>query len=166
MQAKEQAAEVVKLLTDQNSNVRYSAVGALGAMQAKEQAAEVVKLLTDPNPSVQDTTRRLLIDLAPLPSTIFPDVAGAYYFNHTTQEEIRFVSYYVFGGDPSVALLLRRIMFEADQKPAPFDSVEQARATLSAFQKFLPAKQVNLGFASDSEQQILQIARMENKLDS
>jgi truncated hemoglobin YjbI len=50
MQAKEQAPQVAKLLTDDDWNVRNAAVEALGQMQAKEQAPQVAKLLTDKDP--------------------------------------------------------------------------------------------------------------------
>src|SRR5258706_526548 len=53
MQAKDQAAVLVKLLKDPDRNVRSSAIFALGAMQAKDQAAELVKLLKDPDRGVQ-----------------------------------------------------------------------------------------------------------------
>ncbi|MEH2310747.1 MAG: HEAT repeat domain-containing protein, partial [Nostoc sp.] len=49
MQAKEQAPQVAKLLTDSNFDVRNAAAQALGQMQAKEQAPQVAKLLTDSN---------------------------------------------------------------------------------------------------------------------
>ena len=162
MQAKEQVGEIVKLLKDPDSDIRQAAVSALGRMQAKEQAGELLKLLkTESVVSLYEYIVSALKELAPFPRTILPPLSEAYYFSHEKQNEVRFLCYYLTGGDSSVKLLLRRIMFEVgtDQKPVAFASLEQASMALKLFHEVLPAKPTSSGFSRDAEEQILQIAR-------
>ena len=60
MQAKVQAAEVLKLLKDPDKDVRIAAVTALGAMQAKDQATEVLKLLKDTDANISSAAASAL----------------------------------------------------------------------------------------------------------
>ncbi|BCL37629.1 hypothetical protein NSMS1_40760 [Nostoc sp. MS1] len=53
MQVKEQAPQLVLLLKDSDSSVRYTAAQALGQMQAKEQAPQLVLLLKDSDSNVR-----------------------------------------------------------------------------------------------------------------
>jgi HEAT repeat protein len=162
MQARDQAGEVVKLLKDPQPAVATAAASALGTMQAKDQAPELIDLLRDPDPNVRKAAASALRALAPLPRTILPALSEAYYVNHAEQDEVRFLSYYLTAGDPSVRLLLRRIMFETNQagyqKPGRFLSVDEVRAALNAFHELLPSKPVDSGFAADANIQIAQIA--------
>jgi HEAT repeat protein len=160
MLAKDLAAKMlVKLLKDPDASVRMFTVRQLGEMKAKDQAGEVTKLLDDPEYVVRVFAASTLEHMGPFPRTIIPILSQAYYFNQAQQVEVRFLCYYLTGGDPLVKLLLQRIMFEAGQKPGAILSVGQARATLLAFKELLPAKPTYSGLSVDAERQILQIAR-------
>ncbi len=132
-QAKGQAPELVKLLKHPDTDVRRAAASALGQMQAKEQAPELVKLLKDPYPGVRQAAASALGQMGPFPKGIIPELASAYYFDHSQQGEDRFLCYYLTGGDRMVALALRRVMFEADQKPIKLTGAEQSRQEIAAF---------------------------------
>ena len=159
MQAKDQIAEVIKLLKDPDENVRSAAVYALDAMQAKDQAAEVFKLLKDPEADVRTAAAYALGAMGPFSTkTIVFEASEIYYADHARQAELRFLCYYLTGGDAKAQLILSRIMFGLGQKPVRTKSLEKARATLRAFAEVMPTKRTDSEFAEDADRQILQIA--------
>jgi hypothetical protein len=68
---------------------------------------KVTKLLKDPDANVRSDAASALEALGPLPPTILPSLSGVYYFNHAEQDRVRFLCYYVTGGDPSVRSALQ-----------------------------------------------------------
>jgi HEAT repeat protein len=152
MQAKGQIPALVKLLRDSHRDVRVAAGEALAMMQAKEFAEEIVKALQDYSEDFY-----VLTAMGPLPPNIVVSLSAPYYFSRPLQAEIRFLSYYLTGGDTRARLVLRRIMFEPGQQLPKLTSTAEARATLHAFDDMMPTKRVDSRFAVEADNQILQI---------
>ena len=155
MQAKDQAPALVRLLKD-DGFLRGDAAAALGAMEAKDQAPELLKLVKDSFSGHAVTAA--LSEMGPFPGNIVVDLSEAYYSEHSRQAEIRFLCYYLTGGNATVQLVIRQIMFEQGQEPAYLSSVEDARKTLIAFRELMPARGTDSGFGFDADRQVLRIA--------
>lgn len=160
LHARESLPQLVALLNSSASNdeVRSDVAWLIGFLQGKESVRELVKLLHDPNEHVRWSGVGALSRLAPLPRSVAADIADAYYAQPNEQEQFRFLSYYVTGGDPDVVRVIRQTMFEPGQRRGELKGVDEARATLAAFHNILPAQREGTRFADDAENQILRIA--------
>jgi hypothetical protein len=137
------------------------------SMEPAENILELMKAFThpknterllDPSSSARFEAARIIGAKGPLPANFVVRLSESYYVNPSLQPEIRFLCYYLTGGDASVRLVLRRIMFRRGQPTPMLVSSQEARQILRAFQSLLPARWVDSGFAADADKQIIQIA--------
>jgi hypothetical protein len=160
MQAKEQAPEVVRLLKDSNPYVRNAAAHALGQMRAKEEVPELIALLKDSDANVRSAAAEALVVMGPSPKEIIAGLAGGYYARRVEeQSEVRFLCYFLTGGDPSVTLILKRVMFNEDQQPAKIADATDARNVIRAFADLRPAMGADSPLAQHADRQIIEVAR-------
>jgi hypothetical protein len=186
MQAKEHIPELVELLNDTESTVRWHVVDALALMRTKDQIPQILRYLKDPEGDVvaavaealaamqakehafelarvvlrNESTKTALTAMGPFDKNIIIPLSNAFYFNHGNQAEIRFLAYYLTGGDTAAQLLLHQIMLQPGQEPVKISSIEDARQTLRAFYELMSENDLrtDVAFGDDADKQILRIA--------
>jgi HEAT repeat protein len=155
--ARETIPALTKALTDNDQEVQAAAAVALGQMQVKEQIPTLLKLLAESGETTSSTFGIALGLMGPLERRVVPRIAEIYYSNSSRQAEIRFLCYYLTGGDAETQLVVRRTMLNPGEQPGKLSSLEDVRATLRAFHDVMPAKRVNSRFNDDADKQILRI---------
>jgi hypothetical protein len=128
--------QVAGFLSSNDKQIVAAAASALGATKATNYAADLIKILRESvnNLAGRNLTTTALRALGPLsPNLVLPGLSVVYYFDRSSQPEIRFLCHYLMAGDPAIELVLQRIMSNDDQKPTRLKSIEPARRTLEAF---------------------------------
>ena len=106
--AREQAPLLANLLSDREDGVRVAAVEALGALaeHAREQALSLAGLLNDELTWVYEAAREALVELGPLPIEQMPSILTHLHTNASRAGEIRFLAYFLGGGNLETGTLL------------------------------------------------------------
>jgi HEAT repeat protein len=150
--------ELLKTENDEREIVQPAVAFAIGTMQAKDEVPILVDWLSRANTVVgRKVIEGALGLMGPLERRVVPRIAEIYYSNSSRQAEIRFLCYYLTGGDAETQLVVRRTMLNPGEQPGKLSSLEDVRATLRAFHDVMPAKRVNSRFNDDADKQILRI---------
>jgi HEAT repeat protein len=161
MRAQDQVPEILNLLNDPDRDVRISVAEALATMKAKDTASDLARLLADPDGRLRNTAATALAAMGPFNKNIILPLSDGYYFDHGQQGKIRFLSYYLTGGDAAAQLVIHQTMLQPGQEPVALSSIEDARRTLRAFPDVMSDRHMkgNLGSGDDTGKQIVRIGQ-------